>query len=99
MGRLHVGDNWSPDITGECTVKVSIQGYGKSVKFKVINLIDGVDAILGEPWLKHHGIHLDYEHDVVRVKRHHQIVTLYPCMMPKATTVVPVPLSAMPARA
>ena len=94
-GTITVGDNSNTDIIGECTLKVVIQKFGQNVQFKVINLIDGVDAILGEPWLKRHGVHLDYEHDVVRIQRHHREVTLFSYVTPKVGTSVPVPLSAM----
>jgi len=90
-----VGDNGNTDIIGECTLKVVIQKFGQNVQFKVINLIDGVDAILGEPWLKRHGVHLDYEHDVVRIQRHHREVTLFSYVTPKVGTSVQVPLSPM----
>jgi len=47
-----------------------------------VELLEGVDVVLGDPWLKKHGVCLDFEEDIVKIRKGGKSLTLYSCIRP-----------------
>ena len=94
-GSVRVGDDRCAPIVGVATLKLRIQGYSGSMEFNVVDLIRGVDVVLGNTWLKKHGVLLDFGNDTASVRKGHKALTLYPCMRGPRVPATHAPLTAM----
>ena len=59
-GSVKLGNGSAAPITGKLTLTLSIRNYHTKVSMYVTELSAGINAILGEPWLRHTSGHLEY---------------------------------------
>ena len=59
-GSVQLGNGSAAPITGKLTISLSIRNYHTKVSMYVTELSSGIDAVLGEPWLRQTSGHLEY---------------------------------------
>ncbi len=60
--RVNTANGQSVPLLGQCTFKISIQGYTGAVTALVMDeLLPNTDIILGDDWLTRHGVQLCYQ--------------------------------------
>lgn len=60
-GSVTVADGTNVPIDGECVVHLKIQGYQTKLRMMAVELDNGFDVILGDPWLKQNQVNLTYK--------------------------------------
>jgi hypothetical protein len=63
---------------GTVSLKIAIGNFSTRCNFHVVDLVDGIDCILGETWLRKHKAILNYESRVATVFKHGKAYDLRP---------------------
>jgi hypothetical protein len=74
---IRMADGVTPlPSSGVAVVHLTIGPYKRAVRCLVVDLPDGVDIILGDPWLKQHKALLDYDRAAVTIRKGNRRITL-----------------------
>ena len=82
-GSVELGDGSESTTFGKINVHVRLGQYQSHVPCTITELGNGYDLILGEPWLKKHGVHMNFETANVVIRKGKQIITVKSRDVPK----------------
>jgi len=76
--KIRMGDDFVQSSYGTVTSKIHLQGLVDTVTFHVIDMVEGVDIILGNQWLRKRRVVLNWGSKTATVRKGCKVFTLHP---------------------
>jgi len=73
-----MGDDFVQNSQGTVAQKINIQGFTDTITFHVIDMVEGVDIILGCHWLRKRKVILNWGSKTATVRKAGRVHTLHP---------------------